>query len=105
MQKRTNSDGETRNTMQRLWKVAELEFNGPVPASPKNFEVHFFRDGHIELAMTERLSPPRLILQSNDNDTRRPGDTSTDPDCPVGFDPLEAYNNPTRIGAKRAVNP
>jgi hypothetical protein len=79
--------------------VAELEFNGPVPKNPKYFEVHFYKDGHIELAMTEQSSWPRLKLPHGDG-YARPGSDSTDPPCPPGYGRLNAYNNPIRVDAR-----
>ena len=84
---------------QPILHVAELEFNGPVPKNPKIFEVHFYKDGHIELAMTEKDSGPRLNLPFGDG-YARPGSDSTDPPCPPGYDRLNAYNNPIRVDAR-----
>ena len=36
--------------------------NPSIPTNPENFEVHFYRDGHIELAATDDYSEPRLKL-------------------------------------------
>lgn len=84
---------------QPILHVADLEFNGPVPKNPKYFEVHFYKDGHIELAMTEQSSWPRLKLPHGDG-YARPGSDSTDPPCPPGYDRLNAHNNPIRVDAR-----
>lgn len=79
--------------------IAELEFNGPVPKNPKIFEVHFYKDGHIELAMTDKDSGPRLNLPFGDG-YARPGSDSTDPPCPPDYERVKAYNNPIRVDAR-----
>lgn len=37
----------------------------PFPDDPKNFEVHFYQDGHVEAAVTHWSSPPRISLPEN----------------------------------------
>jgi hypothetical protein len=49
-------DGDT-------WCEQDVVLRPPVPAKPEYFEVHFYRDGHIEVAATEVDSPPRLTLK------------------------------------------
>lgn len=46
-----------------IWCETKVPFSGPVPAKPEYMEVHFYRDGHIEVAVTETNSPPRLKLE------------------------------------------
>lgn len=41
MQRRTNSDGETKDWREPVWKSADVDLNGPVPANPQNLEIHF----------------------------------------------------------------
>ena len=50
-------DGDT-------WCEQEVLLGPPLPAKPEYSEVHFYRDGHIELAVTETDSPPRLRLDA-----------------------------------------
>ncbi len=99
------SDGEKFRRRESLWKIADVFFNGPVPSNPQNFEVHFYRDGHIELAMSEDYSPPRLKLPSPPNGYVRPGVVVNDPPCPKGYDSLAAYNNPERVDATTKDQP
>lgn len=99
IQRRTNSAGETRDWREPILHIAELQFNGPVPQNPKYFEVHFYKDGHIELAMTEQSSWPRLKLPHGDG-YARPGSDSTDPPCPPDYERVKAYNNPIRVDAR-----
>jgi hypothetical protein len=49
-------DGDT-------WCEQEVALKPPLPAKPEYLEVHFYRDGHIEVAVTETDSPPRLQLE------------------------------------------
>ena len=48
-------DGDT-------WCEQDIAFTGPVPSNAKYLEVHFFQDGHIEIAATAESSPPRIRL-------------------------------------------
>ena len=97
-------NGETQTMRQPLLKVAEVEFNGPVPQNPKNFEVHFYPDGSIQTAITDESSWPRLKLPAGDG-YARPGSVRTDPDCPVDYNRLKAFNNPTRVDATLRPKP
>lgn len=45
------------------WCEMKVMLNGPIPAKPEYFEVHFYPDGHIEVAVTEDASKPRLKLE------------------------------------------
>jgi Protein of unknown function (DUF3304) len=38
--------------------------NGPIPSKPNAFEVHFYQDGTIQVAITDFPSPQRLTLES-----------------------------------------
>jgi hypothetical protein len=49
-------DGDT-------WCEQEVALKPPLPAEPEYLEVHFYRDGHIEVAVTETDSAPRLQLE------------------------------------------
>jgi hypothetical protein len=49
-------DGDT-------WCEQEVVLRPPLPAKPEYLEVHFYRDGHIEVAATETDSSPRLQLE------------------------------------------
>ena len=51
-----NRDGDT-------WCEQDVDFTGPVPSNAKYLEVHFYQDGHIEIAATAEASPPRLKLE------------------------------------------
>jgi hypothetical protein len=45
-----------------IWCEAKVMLEPRIPPDPVNFEVHFYRDGHIELAATDDYSEPRLKL-------------------------------------------
>jgi Protein of unknown function (DUF3304) len=49
------------------WCELAVAFNGPVPADPFNLNTHFYRDGHVEISVSDDSEPPRLKL-SNIND-------------------------------------
>ncbi|MGF7192479.1 hypothetical protein JOE11_005557 [Robbsia andropogonis] len=40
----------------------EVTVSPPFPPDPGNFEVHFYPDGHVEAAVTQYLSEPRIKL-------------------------------------------
>jgi hypothetical protein len=56
-------DGET-------WCRKTVSFEGPPAVEPTTLEVHFFPDRHIEVAVTDAYSPPRLKLFSAGADYR-----------------------------------
>lgn len=56
-------DGDT-------WCEQSVEVKPPLPSKPEYLEVHFYRDGHIELAVTEQASPPRLQLSREHGNSR-----------------------------------
>jgi hypothetical protein len=65
MQEVTNSNGRTREVPVHTFKEQEVELRGPVPKDPGYFEVHFYPDGHIEVAITAIPSDPRLRLDKS----------------------------------------
>ena len=58
----TDSDGYTFKAPLHTFKEQDVELTGPVPKKPGYFEAHFYPDGHIEVAITETWSEPRLRL-------------------------------------------
>ena len=44
---------------------------GPIPSDPQYLETHIYPDGHVEVAVTDHTSPPRLKLPIKDH--WRPG--------------------------------
>lgn len=55
-----------------LWKETEAWITEPPRGQPRALEIHFYPDGHVEAAVTEGYSPPRLRL-ARDAQGRRPG--------------------------------
>lgn len=64
-----------------IWCEADVPFRGPVPSNAEYLEVHFYRDGHIEIAATPDASPPRLRLERLHENSRH-----TDPSLNVNND-------------------
>jgi hypothetical protein len=64
----TTSNGENFYDIYRYFKEAEVEVDRPFATRPNNFEVHFYPDGHIEAAVTEGDSAPRLKLEKERED-------------------------------------
>jgi hypothetical protein len=60
----TDSDGYTFKVPSHRFRELDAKLTSPVPPKPAYFEVHFYPDGHVELAITETMSPPRLKLNS-----------------------------------------
>jgi hypothetical protein len=52
-------------------RAVKAELKGPIPLTPTQFEVHFYPDGHVELAVSDKYSPPRLKINSSKNGLRR----------------------------------
>ena len=52
------------------WCRKTVMLTDPGPLEPTTFEVHFYPDRHIEVAITDDYSPPRLKLASGGGDFR-----------------------------------
>jgi hypothetical protein len=46
----------------KRWCRTTALMNGPIPLEPTTLEVHFYPDRHVEVAITDNYSPPRLKL-------------------------------------------
>ena len=57
-----NSHGERYEDVRHIFKEKDVILSGPVPADPGYFEVHFYADEHVEVAITTFPSDPRLRL-------------------------------------------
>jgi len=62
MRRVTNSLGESRWVPRHYYSEVDAVLYGPIPKDPGYFEVHFYPDGHVEVAITELPSEPRLML-------------------------------------------
>jgi hypothetical protein len=52
-----------RRDSSTIWCEQEVMLNGPIPPDPHYFEVHFYPDGHVEVAVTDDASLPRLEME------------------------------------------
>lgn len=77
-----NDDGSLVYSIHPYYKEVEVQIDPKIPDNPKYLEVHFYPDGHIEAAVTENRSAPRLILERN-----RENKTSRLVRCPDGRRP------------------
>lgn len=57
-------DGRRRYRIHSVFKEVEIPIDPKIPNRPRYLEVHFYPDGHVEAALTENSSPPRLQLES-----------------------------------------
>ena len=64
----TYSNGEKNSNTYRIFKEVEVQVDPHIPDYPAYFEVHFYPDGHVEAAITEHASPPRLKLSKSRED-------------------------------------
>jgi len=63
-----------------LWREAEAHAVDLSNGKPKALEVHIFPDGHVEAAITQGYSSPRLSLPDDDTG-ERPGVVHNYPPC------------------------
>ncbi|RPE74791.1 DUF3304 domain-containing protein [Vulcaniibacterium tengchongense] len=65
-------EGQVFTQVKHLWKEQDVTLATPPPATPVAFEVHFYRDGRVEVAIADDIArPPRLKLEEEDG--RRKG--------------------------------
>jgi hypothetical protein len=105
--KTINSRGEVSYSIRRFWKEAEALITTPPPADARYLEAHIYEDGHVEAAITNTYSPPRLILPFDENTQSRTGVTFVSPMCTAAqlIDP-NAYPRLTDRQLKNAgINP
>jgi hypothetical protein len=72
------------------WCRTVAALNGPVPAEPTTLEIHFYPDGHVEAAITDKYSPPRLKLKSEGGAYRIGRDVNAERRAAVEKDNLTA---------------
>jgi hypothetical protein len=51
--------------VRHFFKEQDVVFKGPVPKNPSYLEVHIYPDEHVEIALTENTSLPRLKLDKS----------------------------------------
>lgn len=76
------SGGESFADRHSFFKEEEIPVDPNIPANPNYLEVHFYPDGHVEAAITETASRPRLILSKDREDRSR------SKSCPGGKKPI-----------------
>jgi hypothetical protein len=74
------SDGST-HLAHSIFSEMKVKLDLRIPERPQNLEVHFYPDGHIEAAITDVYSPPRLVL------SKSRADRSEFPRCPDEKEP------------------
>jgi hypothetical protein len=77
------SGGEKFRDTHRFFKEVEVQVAPGIPDQPRYLEVHIYPDEHVEAAVTEAVSRPRLNL------TEDREDNSDYPRCPNGKKPTE----------------
>lgn len=60
----------TRSIYKGPWCTQKVLLEGPIRESANYFEVHFYQDGHIEVALSDFPGPPRLRLPRHDVEAR-----------------------------------
>ena len=101
--------GETIKSEAPIWRATEAFVKGPIPPNPTTLETHFYPDGHVEVAVTDQFSDPRLQLPRGEDRFVRPGTIVNDPPCPPGYDRVRehdrvAYSNldaRTQVGERK----
>ena len=66
----TNQYGRSHDWRRSLWKQQDTLITEAVTEKPRALEIHFYKDGRIEAAVTQGDSPPRVKLQRDDNRNR-----------------------------------
>lgn len=64
----TDTNGKHLFEIYSYFKEVEVQVDSNIPKNPQYFEVHFFPDGHVEAAITEHSSRPRLSLSEKRED-------------------------------------
>lgn len=65
-----NVEGENFERAKQFYSEKDVSLKGPIPSDPQYFETHFYPDGHVEVAITSDISPPRLKLAAKKNGLR-----------------------------------
>ncbi|MDW5418476.1 DUF3304 domain-containing protein [Iodobacter sp. CM08] len=79
--KEYSSTGELFLLRRNFWKEAEALITTPPPTDARYLEAHIYEDGHVEAAITNTYSPPRLILPFDEKTQSRTGETFVSPMC------------------------
>jgi Protein of unknown function (DUF3304) len=76
----TNKYGESYQWRKSIFREVQVPVERPTGIVPAALEVHFYPDGHVEVAVTAGHSPPRLKLPIT-ADEQRPGASNNFPPC------------------------
>ncbi|MES2757092.1 MAG: DUF3304 domain-containing protein [Pseudomonadota bacterium] len=76
------TDGRT-HLAHSYFREIKVKVDPRIANSPQNFEVHFYPDGHVEAAITDGRSSPRLIF------SKSRADRSEFPRCPNEEEPKQ----------------
>lgn len=74
----------------KRWCRKTVMLTEPGPATPTTLEVHFYPDRRIEVAVTDRYSPPRLRLRAGGADFRVLGDPNGEEAKSISLDEVAA---------------
>jgi hypothetical protein len=77
---RVLADGST-HLAHGFYRELKVKVNANVPKDPAYLEVHFYPDGHVESAITDTVSAPRLVY------SKERADRSDFPRCPNDQEP------------------
>ena len=61
---RHDEEGKEFSDIFSIYKTATVKVS-TVSSNPKYLEIHIFPDGHVEAAITDEVSSPRLVLDQN----------------------------------------
>ena len=61
----THSNGTTTFTIQRELRKSSVKIATPVPRDLQYLEIHFYPDGTVRAAISETISPPRIVLSKS----------------------------------------
>lgn len=59
------SNGETNFDIHSELRSSSVEVATLIPVDPQYLEIHFYPDGTVQAAITEAISPPRIILSKS----------------------------------------
>jgi hypothetical protein len=76
------ADGST-HLAHSFFREIKVKVDPLIPSRPRNFEVHFYPDGHVEAAITDGRSSPRLVYSKSREDR------SDFPRCPDEKEPKQ----------------
>jgi hypothetical protein len=61
------ASGDT-HLQHNFYREVRVQVDPEIPPQPEFFEVHFYPDGRVRAAITDRASPPRLVLSKSRED-------------------------------------